>query len=329
MRAIVHDPDRYDAPLEWREVADPVPAAGEVLVEVYAAALNRADLMQRAGLRPHAGASEILGLEMAGRVRATAPDVTGWSPGDRVCALLPGDGYAELATVPASMLMRVPDRLSLTDAAGIPEVFLTAYSALFWEGRLQPGETVMIHAGASGVGTAAIQMARRAGATVIATAGGPRKIAACTELGAHLAVDRHTTDFAPAVREAFGGVDLVIDMVGEAYYARNIALLNTLGRLVFVAAQSGHRFPLDVYDLTSKRLSLIGTTLRSRPVAEKVRLTRAFEERFGADLASGAIHPVIDRVKPVQEAGEAHAAMEANENVGKIVLAMPVADSER
>ena len=325
MRAIVHDPDHFDAPLEWREVPDPVPVAGEVLVEVHAAALNRADLMQRAGQRPHARASEILGLEMAGRVRSTAPDVTGWRAGDRVCALLPGGGYAELATVPAAMLMRVPERLSLTAAAGVPEVFLTAFSALFWEGRLQPGETVMIHAGASGVGTAAIQMARRAGATVIATAGGPRKVAACTELGAHLALDRHTTDFAPAVADAFGGVDVIIDMVGEAYYARNIALLKTLGRMVFVAAQSGHRFPVDVYDLTSKRLSLIGTTLRSRPVEEKVRLTRAFEERFGDDLASGAIRPVIDRVVPVQEVAAAHAAMEANENIGKIVLAMPVA----
>lgn len=323
MHAIVHDPDRYDAPMTWGEVADPALSPGEVLVEVHATALNRADLMQRAGLRPHARASDVLGLEMSGRVRATAPDVAGWAPGDRVCALLPGGGYAELAAVPAPMLMRVPERLTLAEAAGVPEVFLTAYSALFWEGRLQPGETVLIHAGASGVGTAAIQMAQRAGARVIATAGGSRKIAACTDLGAHQAIDRFTEDFEAAVRDAFGGVDLVIDMVGEAYFERNVRLLNKLGRIVFVAAQSGHRFPIDVYDLTFKRLSLIGTTLRSRPVDEKVRLTRAFVERFGGDLASGAVRPVIDRVLPVQQANEAHAAMEANANVGKIVLTMP------
>lgn len=325
MRAIIHNPDRFDAPMEWCEVRDPEPAAGEVLVEVHATALNRADLMQRAGQRPHARASEILGLEMAGRVRRVGPDVQGWRPGDRVCALLPGGGYAELAVVPAAMLMRVPDTLTLAAAAGVPEVFLTAYSALFWEGRLQTAETVLIHAAASGVGTAAIQLAHRAGAHVVATAGGPRKVAACIELGARLAVDRHTEDFAEATRSAFGGVDLILDMVGAAYFERNIDLLNKLGRLVFVAAQSGHRFPIDVYDLTFKRLSLIGTTLRSRPTEEKVRLTQAFEKRFGADLASGAIRPIIDRVLPVQQADAAHAAMAANENVGKIVLTMPVA----
>lgn len=325
MHAIVHDPERYDAPLAWREVADPTLSAGEVLVEVHATALNRADLMQRAGQRPHARASDILGLEMAGRIRAIAPDVVGWREGDPVCALLPGGGYAELAAVPAEMLMRVPERLSLAEAAGVPEVFLTAYSALFWEGRLQPGEVVLVHAAASGVGTAAIQMAHRAGATVVATAGGPHKIAACLELGAHLAIDRYTIDFSDAIMEQIGGVDLVLDMVGEAYFARNVHLLNKLGRLVFIAAQSGHRFPIDVYDLTFKRLSLIGTTLRSRPLPEKVRLTRSFAERFGDDLASGAIRPVIDRVLPVEDADAAHAAMAANENVGKIILSMPVA----
>lgn len=323
MHAIVHDPDRYDAPMAWREVADPVLGPGEVLVEVHATALNRADLMQRAAQRPHAHASAILGLEMAGRVRAMADDVTGWQVGDRVCALLPGGGYAELAAVPAAMLMRVPERLSLHEAAGVPEVFLTAFSALFWEGRWREGDDVLIHAAASGVGTAAIQMAHRAGARVATTAGGPRKTAACRSLGAELAIDRYTEDFETAVRDAFGGVDLVIDMVGEAYFERNLRLLNKLGRLVFVAAQSGHRFPIDVYDLTFKRLSLIGTTLRSRPLDEKVRLTRAFEARFGDDLASGAIRPVIDRVMAIEEANEAHAALEAHENVGKIVLATP------
>jgi len=309
-----------------------------VLVEVHATALNRADLMQRAGnYPPPRGASEVLGLEMAGRVRELGEGVTGWSVGDRVCSLLPGGGYAELVSVPAGMLMRVPEPLTLVAAAALPEVFLTAYSALFREGRAARGEVVLIHAGASGVGTAAIQLARRAGCRVLVTTGGAEKTEACRALGAELAVDRFTEDFEVSVNTHLnggpadantgpggvgppGGVDVIIDMVGRDYLERNLRLLNLLGRLVFVAAQSGADIGLKITALTAKRLSLIGTTLRARPVEEKASLSREFMGRFGEDLASGRVRPVIDSSFPVERAEEAHEHMAANKNIGKIVL---------
>lgn len=327
-------------PLAWRDVPDVSPAPGEVLVEVHAAALNRADLMQRAGnYPPPPGASEILGLEMAGRVRSLGQGVVGLEVGERVYALLPGGGYAELVTVPASMLMRVPERMTLVQAAAVPEVFLTAYSALFWEGRLQPGETVLVHAGASGVGTAAIQMARRSGCRVFVTCGGPEKARACEALGAELAVDYRVDDFEDRIRHHLGndvpiaavgpggvggpgGVDVIVDMVGTDYFDRNLRLLNVKGRLVFVAAQSGPQVTMNILALTSKRLELIGVTLRARHVDEKVRLKNAFLEGYGHDLGAGAIGPVIDSVYPITEAQDAHAYMAENRNVGKIVLAV-------
>jgi putative PIG3 family NAD(P)H quinone oxidoreductase len=338
MKAIVIGRGEAGAPLRWQDVPDPEVGEGEVLVEVHATALNRADLMQRAGrYPPPPGASQVLGLEMAGRVRVLGPGVSGWEPGERVCALLPGGGYAELASVPAGMLMRIPDGLTFEQAAGVPEVFLTAFSALFWEGRLQPGETVLIHAGASGVGTAAIQLARETGCRVFVTAGGSEKCAACRKLGAELAIDYRSQDFEAAIREHLagelpeqptgpggsagpGGVDVIVDMVGKDYFARNLRVLNLRGRLVFIAAQSGGDVPLRIFELTSKRLTLTGATLRARPVAEKVALKDAFVERFGDDLAAGRIAPVIDSVYGIERAEEAHARMAGNLNVGKIVL---------
>jgi putative PIG3 family NAD(P)H quinone oxidoreductase len=328
------------APLSWRDVPDPEVRAGEVLVAVAAAALNRADLMQRAGrYPPPPGASEVMGLEMAGRVVAWGAGVTGWEVGERVCALLPGGGYAERVSVPAGMLVRVPARLSLVEAAALPEVYLTAYSALFWEGRAKPGEVVLVHAGASGVGTAAIQLATRSGCRVIATAGGRAKVAACEGLGAELAIDRHNEDFELRIRDHLGdavprrhvgpgggsgpgGVDVIVDMVGKDYFERNLRLLNVRGRLVFVAAQSGPDVPLSIYALTSKRLELIGATLRARPVDEKIALKDEFLARFGEELERGTLAPVIDRVFPVTEVEAAHAHMGANSNIGKVVLVM-------
>jgi tumor protein p53-inducible protein 3 len=338
VKAIVVGEGGAGAPLRWADVPDPDVGPGEVLVEVHATALNRADLMQRAGrYPPPPGASAVLGLEMAGRIRSLGGGVEGWEVGDRVAALLPGGGYAELACVPARLLMTVPDRLSLVEAAAVPEVFFTAYSALFLEGRAAAGEVVLVHAGASGVGTAAIQLARRAGCRVFVTAGGAEKCAACRALGAELAVDRFAEDFEEAVRAHLGdevvrghvgpggasgpgGVDVIVDMVGRDYFERNLRLLNVLGRLVFVAAQSGADVPLSIYSLTSKRLSLVGATLRARPLAEKIALRDAFLERFGADLAAGRIAPVIDRTFPIEEAEEAHEYMAANRNIGKVVL---------
>jgi tumor protein p53-inducible protein 3 len=323
MKAIVVGEQAAGAPLSWGEVPAPEPGPDEVLVDVHASALNRADLLQRAGkYPPPPGASEVLGLEMAGVIRELGSEVSGWSVGDRVCALLPGGGYAEQVAVPARMLIPVPGSLTLTQAAGVPEVFLTAFSALFWEGRLKAGEIVLIHAGASGVGTAAIQMARQAGCRVFVTAGSREKTAACEALGAEAAINYREEDFEERIRALLsgGGVDVVIDMVGQAYFDRNLRLLNGRGRLVFVAAQSGSKVELDIYSLTRKRLELIGATLRSRPVAEKIALKDAFLDRFGADLQSGAVKPVIDRTFPIEQAEDAHAYMGANKNIGKIVL---------
>jgi putative PIG3 family NAD(P)H quinone oxidoreductase len=338
MRAVVVPSPGRDAAVVVAELDDPVPGPGEVLVEVHAAALNRADLMQRAGAYPPPpGASDVLGLEVAGVVRALGAGVSGVAVGERVCALLAGGGYAELAVVPAALLMRIPERLGFVEAAAVPEVFLTAYSALFWEGRALPGETVLIHAGASGVGTAAIQLARRRGCRVFVTAGGPAKGRACRELGAELAVDRYAEDFeravldfvgeaAPGATVGQGGagppgpVDVAIDMVGRDYFERNLRLLALRGRLVFLAAQSGADVPLRITALMAKRLQLVGATLRARPIEEKAALTRAFVEDFGDELASGAIRPVVDSTYPLERVDEAHARMAANANVGKIVL---------
>ncbi|MEX2534484.1 MAG: NAD(P)H-quinone oxidoreductase [Trueperaceae bacterium] len=326
MKAIVVGEQSEGAPLRWQEVPGLEPRAGEVLVEVHATALNRADLLQRAGkYPPPEGASEILGLEMAGVVKELGAGVEGLRPGDRVCALLPGGGYAEEAVVPAGMLIPVPDSLSMEEAAGLPEVFLTAYSALFWEGRLRDGEVVLIHAGASGVGTAAIQLARRAGCRVFATAGSRRKIDACESLGAELAVNYREEDFEPRIRNTLegGGVDVIIDMVGKDYFDRNLRLMNVRGRLVFVSSQSGKDLELDIRRLMVKRLELIGATLRTRPVAEKIALKDALLERFGDDFASGAIKPVIGRSFPIEQAEQAHEYMGEKKNIGKIILTVP------
>lgn len=325
MKAVLVDESNPETPLTWSEVPDPRLGSGEVLVDVHATALNRADLGQRAGrYPPPPGAPDILGLEMAGRVRETAPDVDGWLPGDEVMALLPGGGYAEMVSVPAPLLMPVPSGLGLQAAAGIPEVFLTAFSALFLEGRVESGETVLLHGGASGVGTAAIQMAKRAGCTVFVTAGSNEKIEACLGLGADQAVNYREEDFEERMRVATGGggVDMILDIVGKDYFERNLRLLRTLGRIVFIATLSGSKVEVDIMDLARRRLQLIGATLRARPLEEKVALTRAFQERFGPDLESGAIRPVIDRVLPIERVEEAHEYMRANRNIGKIVLAI-------
>ena len=328
------------AALEVTSAADPTVGAGEVLIDVVAAGVNRADLMQREGrYPPPPGASDVLGLEASGVVAEVGSGVDRAWIGRRVCTLLPGGGYASRAVAPVGLLIPVPDGMELTAAAGLPEVFLTAYSALFEEGRLSEGETVLIHAAASGVGTAAIQLAVRAGATVFTTSGGPEKAEACRQLGASLAIDRHATDFEDAIRSRLagriptdhvgpggiggpGGVDLIVDMVGRDYFERNLRLLNVLGRLVIVSALSGPTVDLNLYALTSKRASIVGTTLRARTPDEKARLTGAFLKRFSGDLEAGTIAPVIDGVRPIEEVEAAHTDMAANRNVGKIVLRM-------
>ena len=326
MKAVVVKEDISSRPLVWTEVPTPEPGPGEVLVRVHACALNRADLHQRAGNYPSPlGASEILGLEMAGTIAELGADVTDWQLGERVCALLSGGGYAEYAVVPEQLLMSIPERHSFEEAAGVPEVFLTAYTNLFREGAAKRGETVLIHAGASGVGTAAIQLASRYGCTVYATAGTREKVATCECLGARRCINYREEDFASVLRslQGFEGVDLVFDMVGKNYLERNLDLLRWRGRIVFVSLLSGSQVELDLRTLMVKRLSLVGTTLRQRSLEEKASLRDSFLKSFGADLASGKVYPVIDKVFPIQEVENAHTYMTENRNIGKIILRLP------
>lgn len=325
MYAIKVQGQGQESTLHWRQVPDPVLRPGDVLIAVDSAGVNRADLLQRSGLHPvpH-GESEILGLEASGVVVDLDRAVEGVRVGDQVCVLLPGGGYAELARAPASLLTPVPAALSLEEAAGVPEVFMTAYSALFLEGHLTEGETVLVHAGASGVGTAAIQLAKRAGCQVIATAGSAPKLEMCRRLGADLTVNYREEPFPDHVIEFTEGrgVDVIVDFVGKDYFAGNIEALASRGRLVHVATLSGADVALNIKALMSKRLTLRGVTLRGRSIEEKAQLRRGLLTRFGADLDRGVVRPVIDRVFPVQEAEEAHRYMAANRNIGKILLSV-------
>ncbi|MEW5961011.1 MAG: NAD(P)H-quinone oxidoreductase [Chloroflexota bacterium] len=323
MKAIVIQTDKENRPLVWQDVADPSFGPDEVLVDIHATALNRADLMQRAGnYPPPPGASDILGLELAGRIAAVGDNVTGWQAGDRVCALLPGGGYAERAGVPASMLMPIPDHWSFEQAAGLPEVFLTAFVNLFIEAGLQPGETALIHGGASGVGTAGIQLLRAVGNPVFVTAGTAEKTERCRVLGATLAINYKQEDFVERILAGTHGqgVDVILDMVGAAYLERNLRLLKLRGRLVLISMLSGGKTEINLGALMGRRLRLIGSVLRSRSLAEKVEIKERFVERFWANLEDGSIRPVIDSVYPIEQAHEAHQYMAENRNIGKIIL---------
>jgi putative PIG3 family NAD(P)H quinone oxidoreductase len=312
--------------LSWEEVLDVTFGPDEVLVDVRATAVNRADLLQaRGGYPPPPGASQILGLEMAGVINAVGEAVEGWRPGDRVCALLPGGGYAEQVAVPAGMLLRLPEQWSFEQGAAVPEVWYTAYVNLFLEGDLKTGEAVLIHAGASGVGTAAIQLAGVTNATAIITAGRADKLAACRELGAAVAINYKEQDFLEMVLAATDGqgVDVILDPVGGAYLERNVRALRPFGRLVNIGLLSGGRGELDMGLLLRNRLRIIGSTLRNRPPAEKIQITRQFEAGFWHLFHTGELRPIIDRVFSIQEAQAAHAYVARDENVGKVVLAVP------
>ena len=328
MKAIGVYMDGGEPRLVWQDAPEPQMGAGDVLVRVRASAVNRADLLQaRGGYAPPPGASPILGLEMAGDILAVGADVTGWQPGDRVCALLPGGGYAERAVTPSGMLLRLPDAWTYAQGAAVPEAWYTAFVNLFLEGNLQAGERVLIHAGASGVGTAAIQLARAAGAEVYATAGTAAKAAQCQALGAALAVNYRQQDFAEAIQQATdgAGVDLILDPVGAAYLARNLALLRPQGRLVSIGLLSGGQTALDMGLLLRKRLRLVGSTLRNRPLAEKIAITEQFRARFWSLLAAGELVPIIDCAFPMPEAQAAHAYVRQNRNTGKVILTAPEA----
>jgi putative PIG3 family NAD(P)H quinone oxidoreductase len=323
MRAIVVDRPGGPEMLRMGEIPDVAPGPDELLVRVRATALNRLDLMQREGNYPvPSGAPETLGVEMAGEVVDWGQDVQGWTRGARVCALLLGGGYAEYTTVPSGMVIPLPDRLTFEQGAAIPEVFLTAYLNLFQLGELREGGYALIHAGASGVGTAAIQLVREAGAHPIVTAGTPEKLARCRELGAVAAIDYHDGPFTETVLAATGGrgVDVILDMVGAPYWGQNVACLARRGRLIIVSSQGGRKVEVDLGALQGKLARVIGSMLRPLPLVEKIALTTAFSAFALPRFADGRLVAVIDSVYPLAEAAEAHRRMESNANIGKIVL---------
>lgn len=304
---------------------DPICRREEVLIKVRATAVNRADLLQRRGLYPPPpGASEILGLEAAGEIIALDPGVTDWRPGERVFCLLAGGGYAEQVVVHQDMLLRIPQAWSFEQAAAVPEAFYTAFVNLFVEARLQAREFLLIHAGGSGVGTAAIQMARLAGALVIVTAGTEEKLEECRFLGANHAINYKQEDFAVMVRKLTNdsGVDVILDCVGAAYWEKNIALLRTRGRLVLIGLMGGAKAEVDLALLMRKRLRVHGSVLRSRTLSEKIALTRLLREKVLPHFENGNLHPVIDKIFPLAEAEHAHAYVASNQNFGKVVLAL-------
>ena len=294
-------------------------------LRVAATAVNRADLLQASGLYPPpAGASEILGLECSGEVLEVGEGVTGWAPGDRVMALLAGGGYASEVVVDAGSALNVPAAWSLESAAAMPEVFLTVYLNVFQLAALPEAGSVLVHGGGSGIGTATIQLVKAAGGTVIVTAGSEEKCARCRDLGADVAVNYNEGDFETACREATGGagVDVVLDSIGAPYLEQNLASLALGGRLVLIGLMGGARAEINLGLLLAKRLSLIGSTLRSRPAEEKARIVAGFVARFGAALESGAVGPVVDRVLPLADAEQAHRLVEASQHFGKVVLSI-------
>ena len=322
MKGIIVKGDKQIPQLVWDDVEDVIYKDGEVLVDVQATAVNRADLLQaKGGYPPPPGASEILGLEMAGIIAEVGDDVIGCEVGDRVCALLPGGGYAQKVAVPAGMLLKIPDDWTFEMATAVPEVWLTAFVNLFLEGNLQKGETVLLHAGASGVGTAAIQLAKAIGAQVFLTASAS-KHAACRNLGADLTIDYKNNDFLEEVLAATNGegVDLILDPVGGAYLDRNIQALRPFGRLVNIGLLSGGAGQINMAHVLRKRLRIVGSTLRTRPVAEKIAITQQFADQFWLLLRIGTLKPIIDSVFPIQDAQAAHEYVAQNKNIGKVIL---------
>jgi NADPH2:quinone reductase len=323
MKVVTVDESSPDRALRITDTVVPPYGPNEVQIAVKAAGVNRADLLQRAGkYPPPPGASEVLGLEVAGVVEAVGDHVETFRVGDAVCALLTGGGYAEVCSVPEGQVMHIPPGFSFVEGAAIPEAFLTAYTNLFVEGGLAAGERVLIHGGASGVGTAVIQLAKVVGAHVACTVGSEEKAERCRALGAECAICYPAVDFADDVLRWSGeqGVDLVLDIVGKEYLARNLRVLRPRGRCVVIATQSGAVAELDLRVLMQKRLRLIGSVLRSRSEDEKSALVAGFVERFYPKFEDGSIKPVIDSVFPIENANDAHTLMSRSGHVGKIVL---------
>lgn len=302
--------------LEWREVPDARPDQGEVLVDVTAAGVNRADVLQRMGFYdPPPGTSPYPGLEVSGVVAEVGPGVEGFAPGDEVCALLSGGGYAERVAVPWQQLMPVPEGVPLVRAAALPEVACTVWSNVFMLARLRRGETLLVHGGASGIGTFAVQLAKALGSRVVATVGSPAKVQRLKELGADEVVRYREEDFSERLR-----ADVILDIIGARYLSGNIRALNTGGRLVVIGLQGGTRAELDLNALMRKRASVHGTTLRARPVEEKGAIVRSVVDNVWPLVSAGAVSPVVYAEVPMDQAAEAHRMLDSGEHIGKILL---------
>ena len=323
MRAVVLTEFGEPDVLRIADIGVPTPADDEVLVKVVATALNRADLLQRRGLYPNPFAAEhnVPGMEFAGTVVAAGRHATRWKAGDQLMGIVSGGAYAEYLTIPADQAMRTPRGMALVDAAAIPEVFITAWDALVLQGGLTPGGRALVHAGASGVGTAAIQICRAMGAWIAVTCS-TNKVQACRDLGANLVIDYSKDDFAAAIAQATAGkgVDVVLDVIGGDYTVRNVACLALKGRIIQVGTMAGPSTNFNVASLMPKRASITGTVLRPRPPAEKIAVSRAFADALLPDFDAGVLRPIIDTRFTLEQIVEAHRHMEANANIGKIVV---------
>ncbi len=323
MKAVVVETPGDENVLKLGDVPEPAIKLDEILIRVRAAGVNRADLLQRQGFYPPPpGASEIIGMECAGEVVAVGASVTGWKIGDRAMALLPGGGYAEKAVAHYGSAMKIPAALSFEEAAGLPEVFLTAFLNFFMLAGIKRGETGLIHGGGSGVGTASILLLKESGVRVIITAGADEKCEQCRKLGADVAINYKQGPFAPAVKTATEGrgVDVILDSIGGAYLAGNIESLAQGGRLVLIGLMNGTRGELDLAAVLRRHLKIFGSTLRMRPAAEKAQIVAAFLGQFGAALEAGRLRPPIYKAIPAADAPTAHRMMQASEHFGKIVL---------
>ncbi len=323
MRAIVISTPGGPDVLRLDEVPDPAPGPGEVLVEVTAAGVNRADAMQREGkYPPPPGAPPYPGLECSGRITAVGSGVTGWQAGDEVCALLAGGGYAEQVAVPEGQLLPIPAGVTLTEAAALPEAACTLQATVFQQARLAPGEMLLVHGGAGGIGTMAIQIAKALGAVVACTAGSPAKLARCRELGADLAISYRDDDFTSAVLDFTEGrgADVILDIMGAPYLQRNLDALATGGRLMVISIRGGGRAEADLGLLMRKRASILASTLRARPVAEKATVVAAVRQQIWPLVSSGQVSAVIERALPMADAADAHRLLDDGSHVGKILL---------
>ncbi|MEV6619487.1 NAD(P)H-quinone oxidoreductase [Amycolatopsis sp. NPDC051106] len=308
--------------LEWAEVADPRPGPGEVLLDVTASAVNRADLLQRQGhYPPPPGASETIGLECSGTIAELGEGVQGWTVGDEVCALLAGGGYAEKVVVPAGQLLPVPGEVDLIAAAGLPEVACTVWANVVMHAKLAEGEVLLVHGGAGGIGTHAIQVGKALGATVVVTAGSEDRLDRCRQLGADLAINYKEKDFVEVVKKDFGGANVILDNMGASYLGRNVDALQQDGRLVIIGMQGGVKGELNVGALLGKRASVFAAGLRFRPLEQKAAIVADVRERLWPLVAEGAVKPVIGQVVPMAEAASAHRALEEGSVFGKILLA--------